>query len=264
MPESTGKPSADVGNESFGVVHRPMNYFELHIGDYQRKTAHLSLAEHGAYSLMLQVFYATEKPLPENRKLLYRILRVNRAAERKAVDSVCDQFWQRTDEGFINKRAEKVLAVYHNWLEKQKLNGGRGGRPPKPKQNPPLTDGLFLGSSSNNPNETQTEPNGGYRARVPLPTPHLDHDQDPTPTPPKGGAVRQRRSPERIEKDAALEVWNLLVATDGTEPKRDSKLQAAIDAVGGWSRIQHRERGMDDSMVRKQFCEAYRSRNNGQ
>jgi uncharacterized protein YdaU (DUF1376 family) len=237
-----------------------VNYFELHIGDYQRKTAHLSLAEHGAYSLMLQAFYATEKPLPENRQILYRILRVNRAAERKAVDSVCDQFWQRTEGGITNRRAEEVLAAYHNWLAKQKLNGGQGGRPPKPKQNPPLTDGLFLGSSGDNPNETQTKPNGGDRARVPLPTPHLDHDLDrlPTPTPPKGGAARHRRSPERAEKDAALEVWNRLVASDGAEPRRDSKLQAAIDAVGGWARIQHRESGYDSQRVQQDFCNAYR------
>lgn len=175
-----------------------MNYFELHIGDYQRKTAHLSLAEHGAYSLMLQVFYATEKPLPENRQLLYRILRVSRAADRKAVDSVCEQFWQRTEKGITNKRAELVLAVYHNWLEKQKLNGGRGGRPPKPKLNPNQTDGLSLGSSEDNPNETQTKPNGGYRARVPLPTPHLDHDLDTQtpPKPPQGGRVRGKRNDE--------------------------------------------------------------------
>lgn len=86
----------------------------------------------------------------------------------------------------------------------------------------------------------------------------------PTPTPPKGGAVRHRRSPERAEKDAALEVWNRLVASDGAEPKRDSKLQAALDAVGGWARIQHRENGIDDSMVRRQFCDAYRNRDNGQ
>jgi uncharacterized protein YdaU (DUF1376 family) len=242
-----------------------VNYFELHVGDYQRKTAHLSLAEHGAYSLMLQAFYATEKPLPENRKILYRMLRVDSARERKAVDSVCDQFWQYTEGGLTNKRAEQVLAAYHNWLAKQKANGSQGGRPPKPKDNPPLTDGLPLGFSGDNPNEThgvtQTKPNGGYRARVPLPTSHLDHDLDrlPTPTPPKGGDGRHRRSPARAEKDAALEVWNQLVASSGALPPRDHKLQAAIDAVGGWSRIAQREQGIDAQRVQRDFVEAYRS-----
>lgn len=243
-----------------------MNYFELHVGDYQRKTAHLSLAEHGAYSLMLQAFYATEKPLPDNRKILYRMLRVASKRERTAVDSVCDQFWYTVEGGLSNKRAEQVLAAYHNWLAKQKANGSQGGRPPKPKDNPSLTQGLHLGSSGDNPNEThgvtQTEPNGGDRARVPLPTSHLDHDLDslPTPTPPKGGDVRHRRiSPDRAEKDAALEVWRQLTASNGAQPPRDPKLQAAIDAVGGWSRIAQREQGIDSQRVQHDFVEAYRS-----
>jgi uncharacterized protein YdaU (DUF1376 family) len=166
-----------------------VNYYEHHIGDYQRKTAHLTLAEHGAYMLMLQVFYATEKPLPENRQLLYRILRVNRAADRKAVDSVCDQFWQLTEGGITNQRAEEVLEKYRNWVEKQKLNGSLGGRPQKPKPNPSLTQGLSLGFEKQNPNETQTKPNGGYRARVPLPTSHLDLDtHTPSEAAPNGAA----------------------------------------------------------------------------
>lgn len=236
-----------------------MNYFELHIGDYQRKTAHLTLAEHGAYSLMLQAFYATERPLPADRKVLHRLLRADSLAERKAVDAVVSQFWHNDGEGLTNRRAQEVLDLYHQWVEKQRTNGGKGGRPPK-------TNGLSEPKPNGNPTvpqtETQTKANGGYHARVPLPTSHLDSPlpkEDPTPTPPKGGADRHRRiSPERAEKDAALEVWHQLTASDGALPKRDSKLQAVIDAVGGWSRIAQREQGIDDSSVRKAFCEAYR------
>lgn len=239
-----------------------MNYFELHIGDYQRKTAHLSLAEHGAYSLMLQVFYAIEKPLPENRKILYRMLRVSSKRERSAVDSICEQFWYVTEGGLSNKRAEEVLGAYHNWLAKQKANGSQGGRPPKPKDNPSLTHGLFLGSSPDNPNKTQrvtqTEPNGGDRARVPLPTSHLDHDLDssPTPTPPKGGAVRERRSPRRAELDEARLKWQALLRSGGAD--RDERVQAAINAVGGWPRIAQRTQDEEPRLVRE-FCDAYQA-----
>jgi uncharacterized protein YdaU (DUF1376 family) len=135
-----------------------MNYYEHHIGDYQRKTAHLTLAEHGAYTLMLQTFYATERPLPADRKVLYRLLRADSVAERKAVDSVTAQFWERTDAGLTNNRAGEVLDNYKRWVDQQKANGKRGGRPPK-------TDGL----SETKPNGV---PNGGDHARVPLPTSH--------------------------------------------------------------------------------------------
>lgn len=82
-----------------------MNFYKHFIGDYQRDTGHLSLMEHGAYRLMLDTFYATEKALPIDRKTLYRLLRANGTSERKAIDSVVTQFWSDLGEGLVNLRA---------------------------------------------------------------------------------------------------------------------------------------------------------------
>ena len=82
-----------------------MNFYKHYIGDYQRDTGHLSLAEHGAYRLMLDAFYATGKPLPADKKALYRLLRAATAVERKAIDFVSAQFWEITSNGLINARA---------------------------------------------------------------------------------------------------------------------------------------------------------------
>ena len=38
-----------------------MNYYERHLGDYARDTGHLSMLEHGAYSLLLDRYYATRR-----------------------------------------------------------------------------------------------------------------------------------------------------------------------------------------------------------
>ena len=85
-----------------------MNFFRLYIGDYQRDTAHLTMAEHGAFLLMLQHYYATEKPLPVGRAL-HRILRAETDEERAAIDSVAAQFWTLTDDGLINARADEEI-----------------------------------------------------------------------------------------------------------------------------------------------------------
>jgi uncharacterized protein YdaU (DUF1376 family) len=85
-----------------------LNFFKLYIGDYQRDTAHLTMAEHGAFLLMLQHYYATEKPLPAGRAL-HRILRAETDEERAAIDSVAAQFWALTDEGLINARADEEI-----------------------------------------------------------------------------------------------------------------------------------------------------------
>lgn len=85
-----------------------MNFFKLYVGDYQRDTAHLSITEHGAYMLMLQHYYATEKPLPTG-KALHRMLRVQDKAERDAIDAVASQFWRETPEGLVNDRADAEI-----------------------------------------------------------------------------------------------------------------------------------------------------------
>jgi len=82
-----------------------VNFFKLYIGDYQRDTAHLSIAEHGAYMLMLQHYYATEKPLPSG-KALHRMLRAQDKTEREAIDNVAAQFWLSTEDGLVNDRAD--------------------------------------------------------------------------------------------------------------------------------------------------------------
>lgn len=86
-----------------------MNFFKLYIGDYQRDTAALSIAEHGAYVLMLQHYYATEQPLPQG-KTLHRLLRATQKAERDAIDSVVAHFWVSKDGGLVNLRAEAEIS----------------------------------------------------------------------------------------------------------------------------------------------------------
>lgn len=71
-----------------------MIFYKHFIGDYQRDTGHLTLTEHGAYRLMLDNFYGTSRPLPADRKALYRLLRAENSTERKAIDKMAVQFWR--------------------------------------------------------------------------------------------------------------------------------------------------------------------------
>lgn len=86
-----------------------MNFIKLFIGDYLRDTGHLSIAEHGAYLLMLQHFYATEKPLPVG-KALHRLLRAESKTDRDAIDAIARLFWIEMDGGLVNQRGLKEFA----------------------------------------------------------------------------------------------------------------------------------------------------------
>ncbi|MDE1999008.1 MAG: YdaU family protein, partial [Burkholderiales bacterium] len=86
-----------------------LNFFKLYIGDYLRDTGELTLAEHGAYTMMLLHLYATEKPLPMGKEL-YRLLRAEKASERAAIESVSERFFVQIDGKLTNQRAAHELA----------------------------------------------------------------------------------------------------------------------------------------------------------
>lgn len=87
-----------------------MNYYNRHLGDYAKDTKHLSLAEHGAFCLLLDYFYATERPIPDDR--CERIATAYADHERKAVRSVLAEFFTQTPDGWINKRAMAEIEAY--------------------------------------------------------------------------------------------------------------------------------------------------------
>ena len=75
-----------------------MNFYKHFIGDYARDTGDLSILEHGAYRLMLDHFYGTSRPLPGSKKALYRLLRAESEADRRAIDAISVRFWRALPE----------------------------------------------------------------------------------------------------------------------------------------------------------------------
>ena len=121
-----------------------MNYYNFHIGDYISHTIHLSLEEDLAYRRLLDMYYDTELPIPNNIPLVSRKLRIN----ADVVKTVLDEFFDLTEDGFKNFRAENEIAEYRKFIEKQKANGSKGGRPKKSHRKPTA-----------NPIQTQNNPN---------------------------------------------------------------------------------------------------------
>ena len=113
-----------------------MNYYQRNIGDYQRDTGDLSLLEHGAYSMLLDSYYANESPLPMDPSRLYRICKATTATEKRAVESVAKRFFNTNGEVLTNKRADHEISEYQRRAGSARRNGGKGGRP---RQNQEIT-----------------------------------------------------------------------------------------------------------------------------
>ena len=130
-----------------------MNYYERHLGDYTRDTAHLSLLEHGVYTILLDRYYVTEQGIPDDRK--YRLARAHSKAERNAVDIVLEEFFYLDDGIWKNQRAEEEIANYQRKARANRENGTKGGRPKRVLDTPDETGQ----KSTQNPTDTQIKPN---------------------------------------------------------------------------------------------------------
>jgi uncharacterized protein YdaU (DUF1376 family) len=130
-----------------------VNFYKRYMADYAQKTARLSLAEHGAYTLLLDELYSTEKPLPADHSSLFRICRAMDKTEQAAVKSVADKYFPIDVNGTrSNPRALAEITEAAPAMEAARLNGKKGGRPRKEP------DGLNKNNPMGFEKQTQTEP----------------------------------------------------------------------------------------------------------
>jgi uncharacterized protein YdaU (DUF1376 family) len=89
-----------------------VNYFEHHIGDYDKNTSHLTACEDGIYHRMLRRYYDKERPLPGDSNEIKRLVRARVPAERKAVDDVLAEFFHLENDGWHHDVCDAALADY--------------------------------------------------------------------------------------------------------------------------------------------------------
>jgi len=108
-----------------------------------KHTLHLTPQEDLAYRRLLDMYYDSEAAIPSDIPLVSRRLRM----DADVVESVLNEFFELTPEGYRNYRADGEIEDYHKYLAKQKANGRLGGRPKKSQRKPIA-----------NPDLTQAEP----------------------------------------------------------------------------------------------------------
>ena len=89
-----------------------MNYYEHHIGDYIKATAHLSMLEDAAYRRLIDAYYTKGSPLPADCKTCYRLARATSKPERDAVDTILHEFFILEEDGWHNSRCDAEIANF--------------------------------------------------------------------------------------------------------------------------------------------------------
>lgn len=130
-----------------------MHYYKRHIGDYAKKAGHLSVLEHGVYTLLLDAYYDREQP--PTRAEAVRIARCRTDVELAALDAVLSDFFHEVDGRYVQDRVEEEFTKAEAQARANQANGVKGGRPRKPKGNPQKTHSV----SGRNPNGTEKNPN---------------------------------------------------------------------------------------------------------
>ena len=86
-----------------------MNYYPRHLGDYARSAGYLSTLEHGAYTLLLDWYYANETPI--RKEDAYSICKASSRTEKQAVHKVLQTFFIWIDSKvWCHKRVEAELS----------------------------------------------------------------------------------------------------------------------------------------------------------
>jgi uncharacterized protein YdaU (DUF1376 family) len=87
-----------------------VNHYPRHVGDFIRDTVGLSLAERGAYTALLDTYYASERPIQHAER--YRITGAISKSDKAAVDYVMGRYFSQGPDGWHQKRADREIEHY--------------------------------------------------------------------------------------------------------------------------------------------------------
>lgn len=181
-----------------------MHYYQFHISDYKSHTSHLDPIEDIVYRRLLDWYYLNEKPIPLNPKDAARL--INMKSKHREVELILREFFNETELGWINKRADAEITVYKGFSDAGKRGAakrwGKGG------DSPPIAPPI----ATNN--------------HKPITINHKPI------TPSAGFDEFWNAYPRKIGRGAALSAWN----------KKKPDLQKVLDAIAwqsksdGWTK----------------------------
>jgi len=103
------------------ALEAAINHYPHHIGDFNNATRHLTRVERSLYRDLLDLYYDTERQLPNDIGSLARRILCS-TEDRPALETVLQEFFVLDVDGFHNARCDKEIASFQAMAE-----GGKRG-----------------------------------------------------------------------------------------------------------------------------------------
>jgi uncharacterized protein YdaU (DUF1376 family) len=104
-----------------------VHYYKFNISDWTLHTAHLTVEEEGVYFRLVNYYYDTEQPIPEKTQWVIRRLRLCNNSD--LVGLILEEYFSLEDGFWHHKRCDSEIELYQAQVNKNRLNGNKGGRP---------------------------------------------------------------------------------------------------------------------------------------
>ena len=219
-----------------------INYYERHIGDYLKDTAHLSLLEHGIYARLLDVYYTRENGIEDG--MIARLIGARSKDEITALNAVLMEFFVLEGGIYTQARCDREIERYLDKQRKAKASAEASWNSRRAMQS----------QSERKANAMRTHSEGNApRARTSLQTPDTTTEAE---LPPVGSpkARASKRCPKNFEVTDDLRA-QVAADTPGVDLDLETKLfrdhtfkDARTDWAATWRKwVRTKQQRIDDA-----------------
>lgn len=116
-------------------------WYPHYIEKYRRKTGHLTIAEHGAYRLLMDAYWDRRGPLPADETRMRKLIRADESEWAEVRDAVLE-FFTLTERGYVHPVIEENIAEAERQYEakKERMAKARAARKVNDKTDDNLND----------------------------------------------------------------------------------------------------------------------------
>ena len=207
-----------------------MNYYEHHLGDYMRDTAHLSMLEDGAYRRLLDAYYIREAPLPLSTREVFRLARAQSKQEREATETVLREFFTEGPDGWRHGRCDREITRFQDKQRKAKASAeARWSKPPQQSEGNAnaCADAMRAHSEGNAPRARPQTPDTRHQYS------DASHPALNTPSPDGEGCTRP---PDEVPRAAAPQLSLVEPTPPASAPYRPPECPH-LDVLALWAEV---------------------------